>query len=70
MLVETPAVNLSVDVRAVEAGDEALTLAGMAGTMPCKIVVSRQEIGQIARLLTNRRVIRFILAALLSKPPQ
>ena len=67
MLVETPALNMSVDVRSVETDEEQITLTGMASTMPCKVIVSRQEVGQLIRLLTNWRVIRFALSELFAR---
>lgn len=50
--------------RSVDVSKEQMTLTGMASTMPCKVIVSRQEVGQLIRLLANWRVIRFALSAL------
>jgi len=64
MLVETPAINMSVVVRSVETGEEQMTLAGMASTIPCRVIVSRQAADQLIRLFANCSVIRFALSAL------
>lgn len=70
MLVETPAMNMAVDVRSVETDDQSMTLSGLASTMPCKVVVSRDELGQLFRLLANWRVIKFVLCAMFTSAPK
>jgi hypothetical protein len=67
MLVETPAIKMSVDIRSIGTKDGSMQLCGMADTMPCQVTVTRREVKKLLPLVMNWRVIVFALGSVFSK---
>ena len=69
MRVESPAMNMNVEVRGVEECSDELVLSGIVNTMPCRIVMASAELRQLAGLLFNRRVMGYVLRSLMRAKP-
>jgi hypothetical protein len=67
MLVETPAMRISFDARSIGTDVRSMRLIGMADTMPCTVIVTREEVAKLFKLLCNYRTIRFVLGCVFGR---
>lgn len=67
MIVRTPAIKLGVEVRSASLQDGRITLAGVAGAMPCTVELKPAEALRLARLLARPAILRAIAGAALGR---